>query len=86
MAPARPGRFRLGPFPGYSTTTATPPTPVLECVWPAALGAANQPFRSRTWAAAMWVVLGRDGGDFDRTRRLGAARFEQAVRREITKP
>jgi transposase len=58
---------------------------LLECVWPAALDTAQQPFRSRTWAAAMWVVLDRDGGDFDRTRRLGGARFEQAVRREITK-
>jgi len=58
---------------------------LLECVWPAALEVARQPFRSRTWAAAMWVVLDRDGGDFDRTRRLGPARFETAVRREITK-
>jgi transposase len=58
---------------------------LLECVWPAALDTAKQPFRSRTWAAAMWVILDRDGGDFTRTRRLGAARFEQAVRREITK-
>jgi transposase len=58
---------------------------LLECVWPAALDTARQPFRSRTWAAAMTVFLDRDGGDFDRTRRLGAARFEQAVRREITR-
>jgi transposase len=58
---------------------------LLECVWPAALEVAQQPFRSRTWAAAMWVVLDRDSGDFDRTRRLGPARFETAVRREITK-
>jgi transposase len=58
---------------------------LLECVWPAALDTARQPFRSRTWAAAMWVVLDRDGGDLARTRRLGPARFEQAVRREITK-
>jgi transposase len=58
---------------------------LLECVWPAALEVAQQPFRSRTWAAAMWVILDRDGGDFDRTRRLGSARFETAVRREITK-
>ena len=57
---------------------------LLECVWPAALETANWPFRSRTWAAAMWVILDRDGGDFTRTRRLGLARFEQAVRREIT--
>jgi transposase len=58
---------------------------LLECVWPAALETARQPFRSRTWAAAMWVILDRDGGDFDRTLRLGAARFERAVRREITR-
>ncbi len=35
--------------------------------------------------AALSVITGRDGGDFGRTRRLGAARFEQAVRREITR-
>ena len=58
---------------------------LLECVWPAALDTARQPFRSKTWVAALRVILDRDGGDFDRTRRLGAARFEQAVRREITK-
>ena len=57
---------------------------LLECVWPASLEAARQPFRSRTWAAAMSVVLRRDGGDLDRTRRLGLRRFEAAVRREIT--
>jgi transposase len=58
---------------------------LLECVWPAALETAQQPFRSKTWAAAMWVILDRDAGDFARTRHLGAARFETAVRREITK-
>jgi transposase len=58
---------------------------LLECVWPAALETANYPFRSKTWPAALWVVLERDGGDFTRTRRLGLARFETAVRREITK-
>jgi len=58
---------------------------LLECVWPAALDTARQPFRSKTWAAAMTVMLDRDGGDFDRTRRLGPARFEQAVRREISR-
>ena len=56
---------------------------LLECVWPASLDAAKHPFRSRTWAAAM-SVCERDGGDLDRTRRLGQVRFEQAVRREIT--
>ncbi len=57
---------------------------LLECAWPAALDTARQPFRSSTWVAAMSVIAGRDGGDFARTRRLGPARFEHAVRREIT--
>jgi transposase len=35
--------------------------------------------------AALPVIAGRDGGDFGRTRRLGATRFERAVRREITR-
>jgi transposase len=56
---------------------------LLECVWPAALDTARQPFRSRTWIAALWVIVDRDRGDLGRTRRLGATRFEQAVRREI---
>jgi transposase len=58
---------------------------LLECVWPAALETANYPFRSKTWPAALWVILDRDGGDLARTRRLGLARFENAVRREIAK-
>ncbi|MDP9094674.1 MAG: hypothetical protein M3N95_17480 [Actinomycetota bacterium] len=58
---------------------------LLECVWPAALDTAKQPFRSATWRAAMSVIAERDGGDLDRTRRLGADRFEQAVRRQILK-
>jgi transposase len=29
---------------------------LLECVWPAALEAARQPFRSRTWIAALSVI------------------------------
>jgi transposase len=58
---------------------------LVECVWPAALETARQPFRSATWMAALSVIAGRDGGDFGRTRRLGASRFEQAVRREITR-
>jgi transposase len=33
----------------------------------------------------MWVVVDRDGGDFARARRLGLARLETAVRREVTK-
>ena len=58
---------------------------LLECAWPAALDTARQPFRSRTWIAALPVIAGRDGGDFARTRRLGMLRFERAVRREITR-
>ena len=58
---------------------------LLECVWPAALDTARQPFRSKTWAAAMTVICDRDGGDLARTRRLGLARFENAVYREIVR-
>jgi transposase len=58
---------------------------LLECVWPAAIETARQPFRSNTWAAAMAVIVDPDGGDLDRTQRLGWARFERAVRREISK-
>jgi transposase len=58
---------------------------LLDCVWPAALTTAAQPFRSVTWVAAMSVVLDRDAGDLEQTRRLGAARFERQVRREIAK-
>jgi transposase len=56
---------------------------LLECVWPAALSAAAKPFRSRTWTCALTVVVDHDHGDLDRTRRLGLARFERLVRREI---
>jgi transposase len=58
---------------------------LLECVWPAVLETAQQPFRSHTWIAGLAVVVDRDSGDLNRTRRLGAARFEHAIRREITK-
>ena len=58
---------------------------LLECVWPAALDTARQPFRSRTWVAALRVICDRDGGDLARTRRLGLTRLEHAVRREITR-
>lgn len=58
---------------------------LLECVWPAALEAAKWPFRSATWVAALTVLVRRDGGDLDRTRRLGLARFERAVRAEVAR-
>jgi transposase len=58
---------------------------LLECVWPAALQTARQPLRSSTWTAAMSIVVDRDRGDLTRTRRLGLARFETAVRREVVR-
>jgi transposase len=56
---------------------------LLECAWPAVLAAAGPPFRSASWRAAVAVVLGRCAGDLARVRRLGPARFEAAVRREL---
>jgi transposase len=58
---------------------------LLDCVWPAVLDCAQQPFRSHTWIAALSVVVERDGGDLTRTRQLGWTRFETAVRRLIVK-
>ncbi|MGO4604662.1 IS110 family transposase [Terrabacter sp. 2YAF2] len=58
---------------------------LLECVWPAALETAKHPFRSATWVAALAVVVRRDGGNLARTRRLGLARFERAVRAELVR-
>jgi len=56
---------------------------LLECAWPAVLGASGSPFRSATWCAALAVVLDRCAGDLGRVLRLGAVRFEGAVRREL---
>ena len=56
---------------------------LLECVWPAALTVAAHPLKSRTWAATLAVVLGLDGADLARTRRLGADRLQAQVTREI---
>jgi transposase len=56
---------------------------LLECAWPASLDTARQPFRSVTWAAAMSVIMERDGGDLARTRRLGVARLEAVTGRLI---
>jgi transposase len=56
---------------------------LLECAWPAVLAAAGKPFRSATWCAALAVTLDRGAGDLARVRRLGPARFEAAVRREL---
>ena len=59
---------------------------LLECVWPAALEAAKQPFRSTTWVAAMTVVMDRDGGDLARTRRLGRPGSSAPSAREVDPP
>ena len=56
---------------------------LLECVWPAVLGAAAQPFDSMSWQASLAVVLERCDGDPARLRRLGWDRFARAVRREL---
>ncbi len=56
---------------------------LLECAWPAVLAAASSPFRSASWRAAVAVVLERCAGQLGRVRRLGPARFEAAVRREL---
>lgn len=52
---------------------------LLECAWPAALGAAGKPLDSLTWRAAINVA----GCDPDRIRRLGLARFTRAVAKEL---
>jgi transposase len=56
---------------------------LLECAWPAVLAAVGSPFRSACWRAAVAVVLERCAGQLARVRRLGPARFEAAVRREL---
>jgi transposase len=56
---------------------------LLDCVWPAVLGAAGSPFDSTNWCAALAVVLGRCDGDPRRLAGGGRTRFEAAVRREL---
>ena len=62
-------------------------TDLLECAWPAALEAAGKPMKSKSWLAAMTVVLDRVGasGDLSVVRRWGWARFAAAVRREVAR-
>jgi transposase len=56
---------------------------LLECAWPAVLSAPGSPLRSASGRAAVAVVVDRGAGDLARVRRLGLARFETAVRREL---
>ena len=60
-------------------------TDLLECAWPAALQAAGKPMESKSWLAAMTVLLDRVGtsGDLGVIRRWGWSRFAAAVRREL---
>ena len=58
---------------------------LLECVWPAVLDAARQPFKSTTWRAALTVALERAEGDLGRVTLLGRRRFGAAVRRQVAR-
>jgi transposase len=62
-------------------------TDLLECAWPAALQAAGKPMKSKSWLAAMTVLLDRVGatGDLAVIRRWGWSRFAAAVRRELAR-
>ena len=56
---------------------------LLECAWPGVLEAAAKPFDAANWCAAVAVVLARCDGHPERLARLGLARFEAAVIREL---
>jgi transposase len=56
---------------------------LLGLAWPAVLTAAGKPLDSMTWRAGLAVVLNRCDGRPAKLRRLGLARFTNAVRREL---
>jgi transposase len=57
---------------------------LFECAWPAVLDGPKEPLESKTFRAALTVVLHRvEHGDLARVHRIGRARFHAAVRREI---
>ena len=58
---------------------------LLECAWPGVLEAAAKPFESSNRCAALAVVLERCDGRPERLARLGLARFEAAVLRELAR-
>jgi transposase len=59
---------------------------LLECAWPAALTAAAKPLASITWRATMTVIASRCvDGNLPALRRMGWARFQTAVRREVSR-
>lgn len=59
---------------------------LLECAWPAVLGAASDPLESKSWHAAVTVALDKvgAGGDLSVIRRWGWRNFAAAVRRELS--
>jgi transposase len=66
-----------------ATACVAQPHDLLECAWPGVLAAAADPFESTNWCAALAVVLDRCDGRPERLNRLGLARFEAAVIREL---
>jgi transposase len=58
---------------------------LLECAWPAVLGAASQPLHSKNWVAAVTVALDwvATSGDLGRLARGGFDEFAAAVRVEL---
>ncbi len=58
---------------------------LLECAWPAVLDAAGQPLTSKSWLAAVTVVVDRlaAGGDLGVIGRWGWEQFAAAVRAEL---
>jgi transposase len=56
---------------------------LLECAWPAVLGAAAKPFESISWCAALVVVLERCAGRPERLAQMEFPRFLRAVNREV---
>ena len=87
--PRRPGRGSpVGGPPERLITEATAGIQqlrdLLECAWPGVLEAAADPFGSANWCAALAVVLERCDGRPERLKRLGLARFEAAVVRELS--
>jgi transposase len=69
----------------HATAARQQITDLLECAWPAALEAAAKPMKSKSWLAAMTVLLDRVGttGDLTVIRRWGWTRFAAAVRRAL---
>lgn len=57
---------------------------LLECAWPAVLGAAAKPFESNSWCAALAIVLDRCAGRPEGLAQMGFPRFLRMVNREVS--